>query len=86
MYQVGTTHSCSNPLILQINENDGLPAKICSSCLYEANNACFFKIKCQESDKFLRNNLQQTGYVVTDVKNEILQDSNLDSLFDNCNW
>lgn len=68
---------------MQIDENDGLPAQICSSCLYEANSACFFKIKCQESDKFLRNNLPQNGY--DDVKTEeILQDTHLESLFDNC--
>lgn len=70
----------------KINENDGLPAQICSSCLFEANNASFFKIKCQESDKLLRNSLQHDGYDVVGVKNEeILQHSNLDSLFDNCN-
>ncbi|XP_037040764.1 zinc finger protein 391-like isoform X2 [Bradysia coprophila] len=68
---------------IQINENDGLPAQICSSCLYEANSACFFKIKCQESDKLLRNSLQQSAY--EDVKTEeILHGSHLQSIFNNC--
>ncbi len=86
-YKMNLTKVVNSNNIPQINENDGLPAQICQPCLYEANNACFFRIKCQESDKLLRNSLQQNEFKFEDVKNEeILQDSHLESLFDNCNW
>lgn len=61
----GTSENICNILVffasIQLNENDGLPAQICSGCTYEANNAYFFKQKCEESDKLLRSNLQSTS-------------------------
>ncbi|KAJ6635800.1 hypothetical protein Bhyg_14386, partial [Pseudolycoriella hygida] len=66
---------------IQIIENDGLPAQICSLCLQEANSACYFRMKCQESDKLLRKGLKRSEFVVQ-VKDEELQDNNFDDLFD----
>lgn len=54
-----TTTGHSHP---QLAENDGLPAQICASCVSQAKTAFFFKQKCEESDKILRESLQ-VGYV-----------------------
>lgn len=47
---------------LQLAENDGLPEHICTDCVAHAKTAYFFKQKCEESDKLLREGLQ-VGYV-----------------------
>lgn len=48
-----------------------MPTQICTDCMFEANNAYFFKQKCEQSDKLLRNSLQTpVGFLATNVKQE----------------
>lgn len=42
---------------IQIIQNDGMPQKICTLCVHQANSAHYFILKCKESDQKLRGNL-----------------------------
>lgn len=47
-----------------IQENDGLPQKICPDCLLELDTAINFKSKCESSDNLLRSTLLNDNIIV----------------------
>ncbi|XP_056639156.1 zinc finger protein 664-like isoform X2 [Diorhabda sublineata] len=77
--------ACSS---VQVTLGDGLPEQICKSCVADTINFYLFKLKCEKSDKILRENLKKSTvmyeqeFIKCDVntenklKNEIDVDKN----------
>lgn len=55
-------------LFFQVDENDGLPSKICLQCVNQISSAYTFKQRCEESDATFRKLVQ---------KNNALQESSI---------
>lgn len=42
------------PITTKVDENDGMPNKLCTECTQQVNTAYMFKLKCEQSDNTLR--------------------------------
>lgn len=60
----------SQLLNFQIEENDGLPKKLCESCAVQIPKFFTFKSQCESADARLRHILQNT-YSEVEIKYEV---------------
>lgn len=63
--------------MFQVAKDDGFPQNVCSSCYKMLSQVYEFKVVCENTDKFLRESIENKLNIKINIKNENVEDTEI---------